>query len=170
MAGRHMIASMELKRSVTGKRYNPWVDAVSTRSGERSPGRAELASAMGLDDIERLLRTPEHVDLSPLELKSLVALLCDTGEETGDPRIMTIAATLHGSPVESAPLSEKTAEQLLVALAAENDDPDVEHGGAPLPRADYALVVSIWPASRPTTGMRGATSLSRSALRWSTSG
>ena len=97
---------------------------------------------MGLDDIERLLRTPEHVDLSPMELKGLVALLCDTGEETGDPRIMTIAATLHGSPVESAPLSEKAAEQLLVALAAENDDPDVERGGAPLPRADHALVVS----------------------------
>ena len=97
---------------------------------------------MGLDDIERLLRTPEHVDLSPMELKSLVALLCDTGEETGDPRIMTIAATLHGWPVESAPLSDKAAEQLLVALAAENDDPDVERAGAPLPQADYALVVS----------------------------
>jgi hypothetical protein len=97
---------------------------------------------MGLDDIERLLRTPEHVDLSPLELKSLVALLCDTSEGTGDPRIMTIAATLRGCPVESVPLSDKTAEQLLVALAAENDDPDVERGVAPLPRADYALVVS----------------------------
>ena len=85
---------------------------------------------MGLDDIERLLRAPEHIDLSPMELKSLVALLCDTGEEPGDPRVMTIAATLHGSPIESAPLSEKTAEQLLVALPAEHDDPDVERAGA----------------------------------------
>ncbi len=97
---------------------------------------------MGLDDIERLLRTPEHVDLSPIELKSLVAILCDIGEETGDPRVMTIAATLHGWPVESAQLSDKAADQLLVALAAENDDPDVERGGVPFPRADYALVVS----------------------------
>jgi hypothetical protein len=97
---------------------------------------------MGLDDIERLLRAPEPVDLSPMELKSLVALLCDTGEEPGDPRIMRIAATLHGSPVESTRLPDKAAEQLLVALAAENDHPDVERAGAPFPPADYALVVS----------------------------
>ena len=77
-----------------------------------------------------------------MELKSLVALLCDTGEEPGDPRVMAIAATLHGSPIESAPLSDKAAAQLLVALAAENDHPDVERAQRTLPRADYTLVVS----------------------------
>ena len=97
---------------------------------------------MGLDDIERLLRTPQHVGLSPVELRCLVALLCDAGEETGDPRIMTIAARLHGSAVESAPLSNTTAEQLLLALDAESGDSDVASVGPPLPRADYALVIS----------------------------
>ena len=94
-----------------------------------------------MDDIERLLRTPEQADLSPVARKCLVSLLCDTGQELGDPRIMTIAATLHGSPVEFAPLTDSTAEQLLVALAAENDS-NISGTGSPLPRSDYALVIS----------------------------
>jgi hypothetical protein len=65
---------------------------------------------MGLDDIERLLRTPEDVELSSSDRKSLVARVCDTAKDTGDPRIMTIAPALHDSPVESAPHSDKAAE------------------------------------------------------------
>ncbi len=112
---------------------------------------------MGLDDIERLLRTPEHVDLSPMELKSLVALLCDTGEETGDPRIMTIAATLHGSPVESAPLSEKRPSSCSSRSPLRTTTRTSNAAARPCHEPTTRWSFHIWPASRPTTGMRGAT-------------